>query len=67
MAVILPTTSDLIIRNIALFEAKLNQTVPDTEKAFIKILSVVLAVIETEHDKKIIDEKKTNACPDSCE
>ncbi len=60
MSIIIPVTSDLVTRNIALFEGELSQTIPSTDKAFIKVLSVDLAMIETEVDKKAIDESKQN-------
>ena len=60
MSVTIPKTNDLINRNIAIFEGKLSQTVPATDKAFIKVLSVVLGVAETEIDRKVISDAKQN-------
>ena len=60
MSITIPKTADLINRNIAIFEGKLNQTVPATDKALIKVLSVALGVSETEIDRKVVSDAKQN-------
>jgi phage-related baseplate assembly protein len=47
MALIIPKTSELYSTFIANFESKINQSVPLPAKAFLRVLSVVLAVVYT--------------------
>lgn len=60
MAIEIPKTSDLVARNLALYESKVNQNVPATDKAFLKAMSVVLASVETELEKKMGADTKQN-------
>jgi hypothetical protein len=60
MSVDIPKTLDLVLRNIAIYEGKLNQTVPATDKAFYNVLSVVNALTETELVRMIISLAKQN-------
>ena len=60
MAITIPSTQDLVTRNISISESKLNQTVPATDKSFLKVLSVALAMIETELEKKLDNDTKQN-------
>jgi len=60
MSISIPNTAALVVRNIALFETVLGQTIPVNDKALMRVISVILAVTETELDKKIIDESKQN-------
>jgi hypothetical protein len=45
MSVNFPTTKELTDQNIAVYENKLNQTVPPVEKSFVKVTSVNQAII----------------------
>lgn len=47
MALNILTTDELFQQNISRFESKLSQTVPTADKAFIRILSVILALNST--------------------
>lgn len=60
MSVEIPITQDLVTRNISIFEGKLNKTVPATDKAFLRVLSVALAMMETELVKKQAYDTKQN-------
>jgi hypothetical protein len=60
MAIETQTTQERAYRNIAIFESKLSQTVPATDKAFFRVISVGLAMIETEQVKKLADDAKQN-------
>lgn len=60
MSIQIPITADLVARNLSLFEAKFNKTVPATDKAYIRAWSVALAEIETELEKKLDDDAKQN-------
>jgi hypothetical protein len=51
MAVEIPTTQELTDQNIARFEARLNQTIPANDQSFIRVLSVVEAMIGTSLNK----------------
>ena len=60
MSVTIPTTQELADRNIAIIEGKLNQTTPAANKAYNRVIAVVLAEIETELNKKATSDKKQN-------
>lgn len=48
MTLVIPTTQQILDRSLATFEAKLNQTVPLVDKAFLRVVSAILAMNETE-------------------
>jgi hypothetical protein len=48
MAYQIPTTAQLVTRNISFFESKLNQTVPLVDKAYLRVKAVMYAVMQTE-------------------
>lgn len=60
MALRIPTTQELTDRNIARLESALNQTVPDTDKAFLKVLAAMEALIGTELNRFAIERAKQN-------
>jgi hypothetical protein len=60
MSIELPLTQELVDRNIAIFESKFNETVPATDKAFMRALSVWAAAVETGLGKKLVDDGKQN-------
>jgi hypothetical protein len=60
MAITTQKTEDLVTRNVSVFEGKLNQTIPSTDRAFNRVLSVDLAMIETQLDRKLIHDAKQN-------
>jgi uncharacterized phage protein gp47/JayE len=60
MSINLPTTIELVSRNVAIFASKLAQTIPLLNKAFIRVLSVALAMTETEIGKKVTSDAKDN-------
>lgn len=47
MAYQIPTTQELVNRNVAFFESRLNQSVPVVDKAFIRVWAVSMAVMQT--------------------
>ena len=47
MAYQIPTTQELVNRNVAFFESRLNQKVPVVDKAFIRVWAVSMAVMQT--------------------
>jgi hypothetical protein len=47
MAIKVPTTQEQLDLAITIFNSKLNQTVPETDKAFVRVLSAVLASSHT--------------------
>ena len=56
----IPTTKEIADQNIANFEAKLGQTVPLNEKAFLRVLAVNEAVLFTSLYKFSLDRLKQN-------
>jgi len=60
MSINIPTTAALTTRNIAIFEGNLGQTIPAADKSFLKVLSAVLAMTETELERKLDNESKQN-------
>lgn len=60
MSLRIPTTQQVYDRNIARLEAALNQTSPATDKAFIKVLAAMEAMIYTELNRFAIERAKQN-------
>jgi hypothetical protein len=56
----IPTTQEITDRNIANLESSLNQTSPDTDKAFIKVLAAMEAMNHTELYRFAIERAKQN-------
>jgi uncharacterized phage protein gp47/JayE len=60
MAITLPTTQDIVGANIAKFEATLNQTVPATEKAFVRVVATIEASAFASLARMVVDRAKEN-------
>lgn len=56
----IPTTQEITDRNVSNLEAKLNQTAPDTDKAFIKVLAIMEAMGETGLYRFAVERAKQN-------
>jgi len=60
MAIEIPTTQELTDQNITRFESRLNQTIPDNDQAFVRVLSVVEAMIGTSLNKLTVERALQN-------
>jgi hypothetical protein len=60
MSLILPTTQELVDRNVARLEASLNQTSPATDKSFIRVLAALEAMAQSEVHRLVIERAKQN-------
>jgi uncharacterized phage protein gp47/JayE len=60
MAFTIPSTKSIADANVARYEAKINQNAPLVDKAFIRVQSVVEAIIATGHYKLGVSAAKQN-------
>lgn len=60
MSLRLPTTQELYDRNVARFEAALAQTVPATEKSFVRVLAALEAMVGAELARMVVERAKQN-------
>jgi len=60
MAIELQPTQELVDRNIAIYESKINQVIKSTDLAKFRIDCVVWALIETAMQRKLADDTKQN-------
>jgi uncharacterized phage protein gp47/JayE len=60
MSLRLPTTQEIFDRNIAYLEARLNQTVPETDKAFLRVLAGMEAMCYVELSRLVVERARQN-------
>jgi uncharacterized phage protein gp47/JayE len=60
MALRLPTTQEIYDRNVAYFESALNQTIPETDKAFLRVLAGMEAMNYVELSRLVVERARQN-------
>jgi uncharacterized phage protein gp47/JayE len=60
MSLTIPTTQETVDANVAKFEATLNQTVPATDKAFVRVVAVIEASAFSSLARMAVDRAKEN-------